>query len=235
MEFYKMIGSVYSPLFPLRRERGRGIGVKRSKTRRAPMSVLLVLLLFAILLAGCTKSDGSKPPTATPLPGTVLDPPREVRDFTLTSHTGEPLSLHDLRGKVVLMFFGYTNCPDVCPTTLAEFKRVKTELGDEAQNVAFVFVSVDGARDTPERLAAYVAAFDPDFIGLTGEDVTLRTIGKDYGLFYQRVNYDSAQEGNYLVDHTASSFALDAEGRLSIIFPYQTDPAIMAQRIRSIM
>jgi protein SCO1/2 len=203
--------------------------------KRRAVPGLLVLLIVIVGLTGCTRPDNSPAPTATPLPGTVLDPPREVRDFTLTSHTGEPLRLSDLRGKVVLMFFGYTHCPDVCPTTLAEFKRVKAELGDDASKVAFVFISVDGARDTPEQLAAYVSAFDPTFIGLTGEDVTIRTITKDYGVFFQRVNYDSAQEGNYLVDHTASSFVLDAEGRLSIIFPYQTDPAIMAGRIRRLV
>ncbi len=203
---------------------------KRSFIRRAA----LLVVLLASLLAACGGSDGPAEPTATPLPGTVLDPPKEVADFTLTRHTGQPMSLSDLRGKAVMLFFGYTYCPDVCPTTLAEFKRVKQQLGADADRVAFVFVSVDGARDTPERLAQYVTAFDPGFIGLTGPEADLRRIAQDYGVFFQRATYDDAQTG-YLVDHTASSFVVDPEGRLAIVFPYQTDPAVMVQRVRALL
>lgn len=200
------------------------------------MWLLVALLAGAVIgLAGCSSGDETPAgPTATPLPGTIFDPPREVGDFTLTSHTGQPLSLSDLEGKAVMLFFGYTHCPDVCPTTLAEFKRVKNLLGDTASEVAFVFVSVDGERDTPERLAAYVGAFDPDFIGLTGDDAAIRAIGQDYGLFYQRSTYDESAAG-YLVDHTASTFVLGPEGRLRIVYPYQTDPAIVADGIRRVL
>jgi protein SCO1/2 len=196
-------------------------------------SLILTAVLLIPLLAACGSEDGDSGPAAESLPGTVFDPPMEVGDFTLTSHTGEPLSLSDLRGKVVMLFFGYTNCPDVCPTTLAEFKRVKTLLGDDAQQVAFVFISVDGARDTPERLAAYVHAFDPDFIGLTGTDAEIRAVGQDYGVFYQRVDYDNPT--NYLVDHTASSFVIGPAGRWRINFSYQTDPAGMAAQIQRLL
>jgi protein SCO1/2 len=188
--------------------------------------------MWAVLLTACGASS-SADPTSTPLPGTVLDPPQEVADFTLTSHTGQPLSLSDLRGQVVMLFFGYTNCPDVCPTTLAEFKRAKALLGEDAERVTFVFVSVDGERDAPEKLAAYVTAFDPDFIGLTGDDATIRGISKDYGVFYQRVSYDNPT--NYLVDHTASSFAVGPDGRLRIVFPYGTPPEVIAQRVRDLL
>ena len=201
------------------------------------MHPLLVVLVFALLLivslTACGSSANESGPSPTPLPGTVFDPPIDVADFTLTDHTGEPFSLSELRGKVVMLFFGYTNCPDVCPTTLLEFKRVKEQLGEDADQVAFVFISVDGARDTPERLAAYVHAFDPDFIGLTGEDAEIRTVGRDYGVFYQRVDY--ANPDNYLVDHTASSFAIGPEGRWRINFSYQSDPAGMATQIRRLL
>ncbi len=193
------------------------------------------LIVVAVLVAiSVGARDDSPAPSATPLPGTVYDPPQAVSDFTLTSQTGQPVHLSDLRGKVAVIFFGYTNCPDVCPTTLADFKRVKADLSDDASRVVFVFISVDGARDTPDRLAAYVGAFDPDFIGLTGDDATIRTIAKDYGVFFQRVT-TAADDPNYLVDHTASSFVVDPEGRLALVMPYQADAQGMAQRIRDLL
>jgi protein SCO1/2 len=193
----------------------------------------VIAILLALVLAACGSTDGDSSPTPTPLPGTVFDPPIEVADFTLTSHTGEPFRLSDLRGKVAMLFFGYTNCPDVCPTTLAEFKRIKALLGDDADQVAFVFISVDGARDSPERLAAYVRAFDPDFIGLTGTDAEIRAVAQDYGVFFQRVDYDNPE--NYLVDHTASSFAIGPDGRWRAKFSYGSDPAGIAAQLRRLL
>ena len=201
--------------------------------RKAWAVGLGVMLFGGLIMAGCGSDSQSSGPTATPLPGTLLDPPKEVSDFTLTSDTNQPFHLSDLRGKVAVLFFGYTHCPDVCPTTMADFKRVKADLGDDAARVVFVFISVDGARDTPDRLATYVHAFDPDFIGLTGDDATLRAIAQDYGVFFQRVNYDNPD--NYLVDHTATSFAVGPEGKLRAVFSNQSDPAGMAQRIRSLL
>lgn len=195
------------------------------------LGLLMVGALLSAALVACG-GGGDGRPTATPLPGTLLDPPKEVGDFTLTDQDGQPFRLSDLRGKVALLFFGYTNCPDVCPTTLSELKRVKALLGDEAEQVAFVFVSVDGSRDTPERLSAYVRAFDPQFIGLTGDDAALRPISRDFGVFYQRVNYES--DVNYLVDHTASTFVVDQQGRLRLVFPYGTDPAAIVTRLRAL-
>jgi protein SCO1/2 len=201
---------------------------------RKTWSVGLGVIVFAaLIMAGCGSGGQSSGPTATPLPGTLLDQPKTVSDFTLTSDANQPFHLSDLRGKVAILFFGYTHCPDVCPTTMADFKRVKADLGDDAARVAFVFISVDGARDTPDRLAAYVHAFDPDFIGLMGDDATIRAIAQDYGVFFQRVNYDNPD--NYLVDHTATSFAVGPEGKLRIVFSFQSDPAGMAQRIRSLL
>jgi len=199
-------------------------------------SRIFMLTLFAVvasLLAACG-ADKPPEPTATPLPGTVLNPPRPLEDFTLTDHTGAPFSLSDLRGRPALVFFGFTNCPDICPTTLGEFKRVKSLLGRDADEVAFVFVSVDPQRDTPERLAEYVGAFDPAFIGLTGDDAALRPIAQEFGVYYQAVPLEGSETA-YTVDHTASSFALDREGRLAIVFSYGTPPDAIVQRIRALL
>jgi protein SCO1/2 len=200
-------------------------------------SILLVLaLLLAGTLAACggDGDGGESGPTPTPKPGTILDPPKDVGDFTLTGQTGEPFHLSDVRGKVTLLYFGYTFCPDVCPMSLSHYKRVKSLLGDDADQLAVVFVSVDGERDTPDRLAHYLSAFDPDFIGVTGTDSEIRTVAKDYGVFYQRASYDNT-EADYLVDHTASTFVVGPEGRLRIIYPYGTDPAIMVEGVQMLI
>jgi protein SCO1/2 len=201
-------------------------------TGRARLLMLAVIAL-AVPLTACGDGGGHDgQPTATRLPGTVLDPPKDIGAFTLTDQDGEPFSIDTLRGQAVIVYFGYTNCPDVCPTTLSNYKQVKAALGADADRVAFVFISVDGARDTPQRLKTYLGAFDPAFIGLTGDDAPLRPIAQEFGVFFQRVTSDQTQE-NYSVDHTASTFVLGPDGRLRMVFSYGVDPAILAQRIRS--
>lgn len=209
---------------------------------RSPTAIIigvLVALVAAILAAGSvyagllpTGNTGPSP-TATPLPGTVLDPPKELDDFTLTGHTGEPLSLSDFRGKVVLVYFGYTFCPDVCPLTLSELKQAYKLLGEPSEQVQVLLISVDGARDTPDRLALYLDAFNPDFAGMTGDEELVREIGRQFGVFFQRRTYDGAAA--YLVDHTASTFVVGPEGRLRIVYPFNTDPAIVAQGVERLL
>ncbi|MBN1965380.1 MAG: SCO family protein [Anaerolineae bacterium] len=195
--------------------------------------IVLGLALFALF------SRLTAPPAANPLDRAgevrVIDPPRPVSDFTLTDQTGAPFSLSDLRGRAVLLFFGYTHCPDVCPLTLLEFRRVHDLLGTQAGDVAFVFVSVDGARDTPEALASTFAlrGVDDFAIGLTGDEAALRRIGADYGLYFER-QADTGSQADYLVDHTANSFLVDREGRLTTIFTFGTEPEQIAARIRDL-
>lgn len=165
--------------------------------------------------------------------GTHLDPPRPLGDFTLTSHTGEPLSLSDLAGRPTLLFFGYTSCPDVCPMTIGDYVRVKAALGDQGDAVNFVMVSVDGQRDTPARLARYLGGFDPAFIGMAGDELTMRRIGVDYGLFFEI--HDDGQTENYLVDHTASIFLIDAEMRLATIYVFGTEPSVIAADLQALL
>lgn len=165
--------------------------------------------------------------------GTHLDPPRPLGDFTLTSHTGAPLSLSDLQGRPTLLYFGYTSCPDVCPMTLGDYIRVKAALGDRADDVNFVMVSVDAKRDTPARLARYLGGFDPAFIGLTGDELTMRRIGVDYGLFFEI--HDDGQTENYLVDHTGSIFLIDPQMRLATIYAFGTEPSVIAADLETML
>jgi len=142
--------------------------------------------------------------------------------LTLTNvSTGKPTSLEDFRGKLVMVFFGFTHCPDVCPTTLLKAAEVRKALGAEADRLQVLFVTVDPERDTPEALAKYVPAFDPSFIGLRGDDDETRKAAREFKVFFQKVpNRDGT---SYNVDHTAASYILDTEGRLRL-FVRHTQP-----------
>ncbi len=166
--------------------------------------------------------------------GTAIDPPRTLSDFTLPSTVSPTLSLSDLRGKVVLLYFGYTFCPDICPTTLAELVHVKRMLDADADNAAFVLISVDPDRDTPGVLTRYLAAFDPDFIGMSGDDQTLRAIGSDYGLYYER-RADLATSADYLVDHSSATYLIDQEGQLRMVYSYGTPPEVIGADVQDLL
>lgn len=186
-------------------------------------------LVAAFLLAGCQQAVPPAAPRAATSPeaepsrqGVALD--RVLPPFTLTSHTGRPLALADLRGRVVLLAFGYTHCPDACPITLAQLVKVKDRLGERAASAAFVFVSVDGERDTPEVLGRYVGHFDPAFIGLTGDDAALRPLAPAFGLYYE-VRQTPGSAAGYTVDHTVATYLIDRAGRLRYVYPFGTSPA----------
>ncbi|GAB5491888.1 MAG: hypothetical protein Phog2KO_21030 [Phototrophicaceae bacterium] len=159
-----------------------------------------------------------------------LSQARDVLDFTLPSTLGTEVSLSDFRGQSVVLFFGYTHCPDVCMITMSDVRRVEDLLGDDSGSVQFIFVSVDGERDTPERLSEFLVPFGltEAVIGLQGEDVVLQRLRPDYSLFYQ-LNTDEGD--NYTVDHTASLYLINPEGQLSTIFAYGTRPDIIAEHI----
>ena len=138
-----------------------------------------------------------------------------AKDFALTDHTGKPRSLSDYKGRVVSIFFGFTNCPDVCPTTLAEMKNVLTQLGPEdAKRVQVLFVTVDPERDTQALLAQYVPAFDPSFVGLYGNLESTQLVAKNYKVFFQKV--PGKKLGSYSIDHSAGSYVYDPQGRLRL-------------------
>ena len=149
--------------------------------------------------------------------GTVIQSPDPSFDFKLTGANGD-VSLSDYRGKLVLIYFGYTFCPDICPATLANVGQSLKELGAKADDVQLIMISLDPERDTPEKLAEYVGHFHPSFIGVTGSQDDLDKIASLYGIFYEKTE-GSANTG-YLINHTATLLVIDREGYLKLVFPF---------------
>lgn len=152
--------------------------------------------------------------------GILLQSPQRASDFTLTAHYGQDVTLSDYRGRVVLLFFGYANCPDVCPATLADLKQAMQALGDEADKVQVFMVSVDPERDSQADLAAFVPTFHPSFVGLTGSPDEVAEIATYYGVYFAKQESESAL--GYLVDHTATVMLVDPDGYLRMVFPFDT-------------
>jgi len=167
----------------------------------------LVLVTLTLALAGCSGSGPSF--KSTDITGADYG-----KDFALTDHTGKPRTLGDFRGKVVVMFFGFTRCPDVCPVTLAELKAVKEQLGEDGKRLQVLFVTVDPERDTQKLLADYVPAFDPSFLGLFGDTAATSKVAKDFRVFYQKA--PGKTPDSYTVDHTAGSYIFDPQSRLRL-------------------
>ena len=156
-----------------------------------------------------------------------IEPPIALPDFTLTDQNGNPAALSDLRGRFVLLTFGFTNCPDICPLTLGDFQLVEDMLGDRADKLAFVFISVDGSRDTPAALRSYLAYRKLDNImGLTGAEGDVRDIGEPFGLSFERS--DESLTGSYTVNHTVGSYLLDRRGRWILRFQFGVPPERIA-------
>jgi len=179
-----------------------------------------ILLCLLLLTPACSRQ-------AHEFGGAVYEEPQAVPDFTLSAANGQSVSLSDFRGQYVFIYFGYTFCPDLCPDTLAKLARVHQQLGDEAGQVQVVMISVDPERDTPERLAEYVAAFDDSFVGLTGSPAEIDAAGAAFGLYYEK--HEGTAATGYLIDHTARTYLLDPDGRILVAYPYDaTDDAIEA-------
>lgn len=161
--------------------------------------------------------------------GSLIDPPAPAPDFELIDQHGQPYRLSDQKGKVVLIFFGYTHCPDVCPVTLTDFKQIKAQLGNQSKDVAFLFVTADPERDTTEQLKKYLENFDSDFIGLTQERSLLEPVWKDYGVFQAKVESDDPD--NYLVDHSARTYTIDKNGNLRLTYLFGTSSEVIAEDV----
>ena len=184
-----------------------------------------VALLLIAVLAAC--GAGGPAFQASDISGSSFG-----RDFELKDPQGRTRTLADFRGKAVVLFFGYTQCPDVCPTTLAALAEAMKRLGADADRVQVLFVTVDPERDTPALLAQYVPAFDPRFIGLYGDaDATART-AKEFNLLYQKV---AGPTGNYTMDHSAGTYVFDPQGRLRLYVSNGQGPDVFVHDLRELL
>ncbi|NHR03672.1 SCO family protein [Chromobacterium haemolyticum] len=185
------------------------------------------LLLLPLWLAACSPNEPKLDLKGTDVAGASIG-----GDFTLTDHQGQRRSLSQYQGKVVALFFGYTHCPDVCPTTMLEYAAAVKQLGDKAGQVQVLFVSIDPERDTPQVLAGYVPHFNRGFVGLTGTAGEVEQIKNQYKIVAQRV---SQPGGGYSVDHSAGSYLLDKQGRLRVFEAYGTPSASLAHDIDQLL
>ena len=156
-----------------------------------------------------------------------------ARDLQLPDHNGQTRSLKDFAGKVVVVFFGYTQCPDVCPTSMSELAEVKRALGADGDKLQGIFVTVDPERDTPEMLKAYMASFDPGFLALRGTPEQLAAVAKDFKIYYKRV--DGQTPTSYTMDHSAGSYVYDTAGRLRVYHRYGSGAQSLAADVRALL
>ena len=172
----------------------------------------LVAALLALLLVGAFAAQAN----AEALRAGVFEPPRDAPDFTLQGSNGNLLRLSAYRGRVVVLAFGFTSCPAICPTTLATLARMRKDLGDDAKDVQVVYVTVDPQRDTVEKLKAFLGAFDPAFAGGTGTEEQLAAVRKDYGVDAKKVEAGDS----YAYVHSSYTYFVDQAGKLRALMPY---------------
>ncbi|WP_414691771.1 SCO family protein [Noviherbaspirillum sp.] len=179
----------------------------------------LTLAVASLFLAGCDRQQGEGAqmvlsPVNSTFKNTDVTGLDYAKGFSIKDHNGQLRTLESFKGKAVVVFFGYTQCPDVCPTTMSEMANVMQQLGPLADRVQVLFVTVDPERDTPELLSKYVPAFDSRFLGLVGDKAETEKIAKDFKVFFQKV--PGKEAGSYTMDHTAGSYVFDPEGRIRL-------------------
>ena len=185
--------------------------------------------LLALAAAGCTPAG----PGAASFKGIDITGAEYARTLALPDQDGKPRNLAEFKGKVVVVFFGYTQCPDVCPSTMAELSQVKKALGAQGDKVQGIFVSIDPARDTPEILKSYVTSFDPSFVALRGTPEQTAATAKEFKVIYAKV--PGTTEGSYTMDHTAGSYVFDTQGRLRLFVRYGSGAENLTADIKTLL
>lgn len=189
----------------------------------------LLTALAPLLLLGATACTDTKPSfAAVDITGADY-----AKDFQLPDHNGQQRSLKDFQGKVVVVFFGFAQCPDVCPTSMAELAQVKEALGADGDKLQGLFVTVDPERDTPEVLKAYMANFDPSFLALRPTPEGLVALAKDFKLYYKKV--EGKTPTSYTMDHSAGSYVYDPQGRLRVYTRYGSGAQALADDVRTLL
>ena len=193
--------------------------------RRAVKTVvgLVALSVASGFLSGCTPDK----PRFKSIDLTGAD---YAQGFSLADHNGQLRTLKDFAGKVVVVFFGFTQCPDVCPTSMAELAQVKQLLGPDGDKMQAIFITVDPERDTPEMLKAYMSNFDPTFLALRPTPEQLAQVAKDFKIYYKKV--DGKTTGSYTMDHSAGSYIFDEKGRIRLYNRYGSGVELLASDIR---
>ena len=191
---------------------------------------VLVAAALALSLSACDKLPGKQAASFQNTDVTGLD---YAKGFALTDHTGKPRTLADFKGKAVVVFFGYTQCPDVCPTTMAEMATVMQKLGPLADQVQVLFITLDPERDTQQLLANYVPAFDKRFLGLRGTPEQTAKTAKEFKVFYSKV--PGTDPGSYTIDHTAGSYVFDRDGRLRLFIRHGQGPDPIVNDLRQLL
>jgi protein SCO1/2 len=194
------------------------------------LPALIAACALTFSLSACDKLPGKQAASFQNTDVTGLD---YAKGFSLTDHTGKPRTLADYKGKVVVVFFGYTQCPDVCPTTMADMASVMQKLGPQADQVQVLFITLDPERDTPQLLASYVPAFDKRFVGLYGTPEQTARTAKDFKVFYSKV--PGKEPGSYTIDHMAGSYVFDQDGRLRLFIRHGVPADSIVHDIRQLL
>ncbi len=193
-------------------------------TRRALLGASLGTA--GLLMAGCTEK-------VEPFSGIDITGADYATGFSLTDHNGQPRTLADFKGKAVVLFFGFTQCPDVCPTSMSELAEAKRLLGADGERLQGLFVSIDPERDTPEVMKQYMASFDPSFLALYAAPDKLPELAKSYKIYYKKV--EGPTPTSYTMDHSAGSYVYDPQGRIRLYHRYGTGAAALASDLKKLL
>ena len=190
-------------------------------------------LLCGVALTACNDTVSARAGATPAFRGVDITGAEYARKLSLTDQHGQPRTLADFKGKVTLVFFGFTQCPDVCPSTMAELAQIRAKLGADGNRVQGVFVTLDPERDTPELLQAYMAGFDPSFIALRGTLEQTAAAAKEFKVFYAKVPGKSP--GSYSLDHTAGSYVLDTHGNVRLFVRYGSGPEALTADLKVLL
>jgi len=197
-------------------------------SRRFLLALLALTTAGALALSGCERRAPAHHFNAVDLTGAEY-----ARQFSLPDFDGKPRTLADFKGKVTAVFFGYTQCPDACPTTMAELAGIEKSLGADASRLQVVFITVDPSRDTAALLKNYVTNFRPDFLALRGDEAQTKAVTKEFRVFYEKV--PGRTDDTYTIDHTAGTYLFDTQGRIRLFASQSLDPSLLALDIRALL